>query len=185
MRSENIFATCAQLPSPLLTVYINTATQDPAHHPQVRAVVVHENLGRSSPRQLERRNQPLVDCYELKQQLADAKLLQTSRRATVTNPDEVIAQLQNGRIRSILVARDLELALRQCPKCGLASRAADRVCADCGEQRQEITLDELFSRILVTENVKVEFVNGDAAPLLLRTGGLGGWLRTVRAAAAS
>jgi len=148
-------------------------------------VLVQENLGRSSPRQLERRLQPLVDSYEQEQQLADVKLLQTSDSAAVTNPDEVIAQLQNGRIRSLFVARDLEFALRQCPKCGLVSRAADRVCAECGEVRQEIALGELVAQVLATGNVKIEFVNGDAAQLLLRTGGLGGWLSAVRAAAAA
>ena len=147
-------------------------------------VVVQENLGRSSGRQLERRLQPLVDFYEQEQQLAGVKLLQSSDGAAVTNPDEVIAQLQNGRIRSLVVARDLEFALRQCPKCGLVSRAADRVCAECGELRQEIALGELLAQVLATGNVKVEFVNGDAAQLLLRTGGLGGWLRAVCAVAA-
>jgi hypothetical protein len=73
--------------------------------------------------------------------------------------------------------------LRQCPKCGLASRAADRVCANCREQRQEITLGDLLGQVLATGNVKVEFVNGDAAKLLLLTGGLGGWLRAEHVAA--
>ena len=147
-------------------------------------VVVQENLGRSSLRQLQSRLQPLVDYYEQEQQLTGVRLLQTSGHAAVTNPDEVIAQLQNGRIRAVLVARDLELALRQCPKCGQASRAADRICADCGEVRQEISLGEFLTQLLITGNVKVEFVTGDAARLLLRTGGLGGWLCAVRAAAA-
>ena len=147
-------------------------------------VVVQENLGRSSPRQLQSRVQPLVDYYEREQQLTSVKLLQTSDQAAVTDPDEVIAKLQDGRIRAVLVARDLELALRQCPKCGQASRAADRICADCGEVRQEISLGELLAQLLITGNVKVEFVTGDAAQLLLRTGGLGGWLCAVRAAAA-
>jgi peptide subunit release factor 1 (eRF1) len=147
-------------------------------------IVLGENLGRSSPRQLQTRLLPLIEFYEREQQLAGVKLLQTADRAAVTNPDEVIAQLQKGRIRTLLVARNLEVVLRQCPKCGLASRAADRVCADCGEARLETTLGELLVNVLATGSVKVEFVNGDAARLLLRTGGLGGWLRAVRVAAA-
>ena len=148
------------------------------------AVVVQENLGRISLRELQRRLQPLVAHYEQEQQLSQVKLLQASERAAVTNPDEVLAQLQNGRIRALLVARDLEFALRQCPKCARASRAADRVCADCGEVRQEISLGEFLAQVLTTGNVRIEFVNGDAAQLLLRTGGLGGWLRSAGAAAA-
>src|SRR5215470_3700006 len=76
-------------------------------------VVLHENLGRSSPKQLQTRLLPLIDFYEQEQQLAGVKLLQTADRAAVTNPDEVIAQLQKGSIRTLLVARDLELLLRQ------------------------------------------------------------------------
>ena len=154
-------------------------------HPLVRStVLVQENLGWTPPKELQRRLQPLVDYYQQEQQLSAVKLLQTSDRAAVTNRDEVLAQLQNGRIRTLLVARDLELALPQCPKCGLANRATDRVCVDCGEVRQEISLGELLAKVLATGNTNVEFVNGEAAQLLLRTGGLGGWLRAVRAAAA-
>ena len=36
MPSENILATCAKLPSPVLTVYLNTAGEDAARHPPVR-----------------------------------------------------------------------------------------------------------------------------------------------------
>jgi hypothetical protein len=60
--------------------------------------------------------------------MSAVKLLQASNRTAVTNPDEVLAQFQNGRIRALLVAQDLEL-VRQCPKCGFASRGADPACA--------------------------------------------------------
>ena len=148
------------------------------------SVLVQENFGGSSPRQLQRRLQPIVDSYEQEQQLSAVKLLQASNQAAVTNPDEVLAHLQNGRISSLVVARDFDLALRQCPRCGLASSVADRVCADCGVERQEITLAELLARVLPTQGVTIEFVNGDAAQLLLHSGGLGGWLRVGRSAAA-
>jgi len=146
-------------------------------------VLVQENLGRSSPLELQRRLEPLFSQYEHEQQLSAVKSLQASA-AAVTNPDEILAQLQNGRIRALVVAQDLELRLRQCPQCGLATSAADRTCPDCGVVRQEIKLSELLAQILPRWNVKVEFVNGEAAQLLLRTGGLGGWRRAVRAAAA-
>lgn len=146
-------------------------------------VLVQENLGRSSPLQLQRRLGALFSQYEHEQQLSAVKSLQASDAAAVTNPDEVLAQLQNGRIRILVVARDLELRLRQCPQCGVATSAADRTCADCGAVRQEITLGELLVRILAKGSVKVEFVNGEAAALLQQTGGLGGWLRSARAAA--
>ena len=147
-------------------------------------VPVRENLGRSSLKELQSRLEPLVDSYEQEQQLSLVKLLRASGHAAVTNPDEVLAQLQTGRIRALIVARDLAFGLRQCPKCGFASTAADPNCADCGSVRTEITLDELLAREFSTQNVKIEFVRGDAAQLLRQTGGLGGWLRAERAAAA-
>ena len=148
-------------------------------------VLVRENLGQGSPRQLQRRLQPLVDNYEQEQQLSAVKLLQSSGRAAVTDPDEVLAHLQNGRIRSLLITRDLEMHLRQCSRCRLATSGADRTCAECGAVRQEISLGELLAEVLLTEAVRFEFVQGDAAQLLRQTGGLGGWLRAGRAAAAS
>ena len=147
-------------------------------------VLVRENLGRISPRELQCRLQPLIEYYEQEQQLSAVRLLQASGCAALTNPDEVLARLQNGRIRTLIAAQDLKLPLRQCPRCGLATRAADRSCADCGAVREQITLGELLAQVLATGSVKVEFVNGDAAQLLRRTGGLGGWLRAGRAAAA-
>jgi len=113
--------------------------------------------------------------------MSEVKLLQASNRTAVTLPDEVLAQFQNGRIRALVVAQDLELALRQCPKCGLANRAADRACAICGTARQKITLTDLLGQRLNDDNVDVEFVGAAAGRLLRRTGGLGGWLSTTRA----
>ena len=148
-------------------------------------VLVQENFGRSSPRQLQSRFEALFSQYEHEQQLSAVKSLQASDAAAVTNPDEVLAQLQNGRIRTLVVARDLEIRLRQCPQCGFATSAADRTCPDCGVVRQEITLGELLARILTRASVKFEFVDGEAAQLLRQTGGLAGWLHTGHAKAAS
>jgi hypothetical protein len=44
-------------------------------------------------------------------------------------------------------------------------------------------LAELLVRAVVMQDVKVEFLNGEAAELLRKTGGLGGWLRANRASA--
>jgi Bacterial archaeo-eukaryotic release factor family 10 len=104
--------------------------QEKIPHPlHSSALVIRENLGRTSPRELQRHLQPLIDHYEQEQQMSAVKLLQASNRTAVTNPDEVLAQFQNGRIRALLVAQDLELLVRQCPKCGFASRGADPACA--------------------------------------------------------
>jgi hypothetical protein len=153
------------------------------HFLAASTVFVGENLGQTSARELQRRLQPLIDCYEQEQQLSIVKRLASSRGA-LTTPDEVLAQLQNGRIQTLIVARHLKFRLRLCPRCGFASGAADRTCADCGALRQEIMLDELLARISAKWNIKIEFVSGEAAELLRQTGGLGGWLHGRRAIAA-
>ena len=37
MQSESLFQACANLPSPVLTVYLNTSGSDASRHPRVRA----------------------------------------------------------------------------------------------------------------------------------------------------
>jgi len=111
-------------------------------------------------------------------ELAAVQRLRSSDAGAPTNPDEVLAQLQKGPIRSLLVARDISLALRDCPKCRFASTAADPVCAECGTRRgeTETTLGELLARVAARRSVAVDFVNGQAAELLRQTEGLSGWL---------
>jgi len=162
------------------------AVQARVPHPLSESVVlVDENLGRSAPKQLERRLEPLLGEYERGRQLAAVKvLLQASPSAAITEPDEVLAQLQGGRVHTLVVVQNLELELRRCPRCGLAARSADRVCGICGAGRQRMTLDDLLPQVLASHHVKVEFVGGEAAELLRKTGGLAGWLRPARASAA-
>jgi len=146
-------------------------------------VCVAENFGGLSPNQLRMRIEPLVETIEQERQLAAVQHLQDHESGALTNPDEVISNLQNGSLRSVLVARDLSLALRDCPTCKLASTAADPVCPNCGTTRRPILLGELIARVWSQRNVPVEFVSGNAAELLRQTGGLGGWPALKRTAA--
>ena len=148
-------------------------------------VLVREDLGRNSVKAIERHVRPMIENYEAERQLdAVNKLLEATGNG-LTNPDEVLSELQDGRIHTLIVAEGLKLALRKCVKCGLASSSADRVCPECGSPRQTTTIDELLPEILETKHTTVEFVSGPAAELLLKTGGMGGWLRPMKAAAAS
>jgi peptide subunit release factor 1 (eRF1) len=146
-------------------------------------VCVAENFGHLSPQTLAGRLKPLVESYEQEQELAVIKRLQNAQPGAVTNPDEVLAHLQNGTVRKVLVAHDLNLALRECPKCEVAATSADPVCAHCGAARIPITLGDLLARLAATRGVRVQFVNGEAADFLRKTGGLGAWLAAKRAAA--
>jgi hypothetical protein len=146
-------------------------------------VRVAENFGGLSQNQLQKRIEPLVETFEQQRQLATVRLLQSPESAALTNPDEVLAQLQNGTIRSLVVAKDLNLVLRDCPKCECASTASDPLCPKCGTTRRPILLGDLIARVWSQRNVAVEFVAGSAAELLRQTGGLAGWRASSRLAA--
>ncbi len=145
-------------------------------------VRIAEDFGGLPPKQCQKRIEPLIEAFEQQQQLAMVKALQREEAGGLVNPDEVLSNLQSGGLRSVLVAKDLNLALRDCPKCALASTSADPVCPNCGTMRRPITLGELIARVWSQRSVPVEFVTGDAADLLRQTGGLGGW-RTLKRAA--
>ncbi len=148
-------------------------------------VLIREDLGRSSAKAVERLVLPAIESYQAERQLAEVNRLLEATGNGLTNPDEVLSELQDGRIHTVIVAEGLQLSLRKCPKCGLASSSADRDCPECGTRRQITTLDELLPEVLEGKHTKIEFVSGPAAELLLKTGGLGGWLRSMSVAAAS
>lgn len=146
-------------------------------------VRVSENFGGLPQDLLQKRIEPLIETFEQQRQLATVRRLLSPESGALTNPDEVLAHLQNGIIRSVVVARDLNLVLHDCPKCERADTAADPLCAKCGTARRPILLGELIARVWSQRSVAVEFVTGSAAALLRQTGGLAGWRACSRAAA--
>jgi protein required for attachment to host cells len=148
-----------------------------------RAVLVSEDLGNFSKRDLLLRLRPIIEDSERARQLAAVTQLLQADAGVVVNIDEALSHLQNGTIASLLVARNFELSLHRCRKCGLASRSADPVCGACGGTLDQTTFSELLSFWILTHGVNIEFVQGPAADRLQSAGGIGGWLRKVRVAA--
>lgn len=146
-------------------------------------VLVPEDLGNFSPKELLQRLEPIIAKYEQEHQMAAVVRLMDTDKGAVVDLDETLAQLQNGSVRSVIVAQDLALDLRQCTKCGLATRAADPVCAVCAGAVRKVALGELLPALLAAHNTEVEIVSGEAARKLKRAGGMGGWLRQPKVAA--
>jgi peptide subunit release factor 1 (eRF1) len=146
--------------------------------------LVPEDLGNFSAKELLQRLEPIIAKFEEKRQMAAVTRLLGTDNGTVTQVDETLAQLQSGTVRSIVVSRDFDLDLRQCKKCGLASRAANPVCAACAGELRKVALRELLPALLAAHNTEVEIVSGDAARMLSRAGGMGGWLRQAKRTAA-
>jgi hypothetical protein len=149
-----------------------------------RVCLVPEDLGKFPATQLLRRLEPIIAEFEQKRQMAAVTQLLSDGQGAVTDRDETLARLQNGSIRAVLVSHGLDFDLRQCVKCGLASSAADPVCSACEGELRKVALSELLPVLLTAQDAEVEFVSGEAARALERSGGMGGWLRRAKATTA-
>lgn len=145
--------------------------------------LVREDLGTFSPRKLLQRLEPVIAEYEQRRQAEAVSRLLGSENGAIPDLDETLAQLQSGAVRTVFVSRDFELDLRQCTKCGLASRAADPVCPACAGELRKVSLRELLPALVADHRVEVEIVGGEAARTLERAGGMSGWLRQTNVAA--
>ena len=145
--------------------------------------LVREDLGNFSPRELLQRLEPIIAADEQERQMTEVTRLLAAENGAVVDADEMLAMLQKGTIRSVVVSRDLDLDLRQCADCGLASSAADPVCAVCAGIRRKVAYDEVLPVLLAAHNTDVEIVSGEAARKLELMGGIGGWLRQIKVAA--
>jgi Bacterial archaeo-eukaryotic release factor family 10 len=150
------------------------------------AVLVSENLEKDSPRQLLQRLEPFFEAYKERGEIAEVERVQAAAgRTAITDPDEVLARLQNEEIHTLVAAREFNPDLQECTVCGTASRSADPVCALCRGTREKTNLRELLAQLVdAGQKFNIEFVSGTAAELLMRTGALGGWLREAKASAA-
>jgi peptide subunit release factor 1 (eRF1) len=140
-------------------------------------VSVSEDMGGLSPTEILRQLEPLVADYERKRQLADVDHVIAAGAGTIRDVDETLARLQGGTIRTLVVASDHDFEVRECAKCGVVSRSSDVACAACGGERRRIALLDVLPRLSAEQGVRVEFVKGEAAQVLAKVGGIGGWLR--------
>ena len=146
--------------------------------------VVPEDLGNFSPKSLLRRLKPVIEGRRREQQIATVTRLLGADQGTTIDVDETLAQLQKRAIRDLILARNFDLDIQQCAKCGWVNRSADPVCLTCGAQRRTVALSEILPALLEKYNTRLEIVSGDAAQILERAGGMGGWLRQASRTAA-
>jgi hypothetical protein len=145
--------------------------------------IFREDLGRIPVAELSSRlARPIRDWERQRGETLVQHLLGASRGA-ITEPDELLAQLQEGAIGSVVVARDLSLSLRECDQCGWVNRSADPVCPKCGGHRRAVTLKDLLPRLTRNHKTQLCVVDGSAAAQLRETGGIGGWQRESKKAA--
>jgi peptide subunit release factor 1 (eRF1) len=110
--------------------------------------------------------------------------LLASERGAVTGIDETLALLQEGKIRTLILARELNASLQRCVNCGHIDRSADPVCSSCKAARESVFLRDVLPDLAASSNAEIEVVSGEAARKLQEVGGIGGWLRPAALATA-
>lgn len=95
----------------------------------------------------------------------------------VVGMDETLTRVQEGQARSLLVVRGVGGKLRQCAKCGWATRSPDKVCSMCGGERRVAAIRAILPELARKHGVTVEVVAGEAAEKLRAAGCLAAWLR--------
>lgn len=95
----------------------------------------------------------------------------------VTGMDSLLAQLQHGRLASVVVTQEFNPNIFQCSKCGTASLASGLICSRCQGTLAATTLHEVLPELAFQYDCRLEIVKDRAANRLRVAGGIGGRLR--------
>lgn len=142
-----------------------------------RVVKIQEDLAKVISPALEARLEPHVEEWQRAQQSEMVTSLLEGKRGIVTGLDRTLDELQNGRVRLLVLAADLDPALRQCTRCGRADRADGSVCLYCGARCRAVRLRDVLPELAWKHGVEVEIVDEKTSERLREAGGIGGWLR--------
>lgn len=154
-----------------------------------RVVLILKDLGKLAPHELQQHVEPEIEKWERERESALVNELLGSERGVVVGIDETLAQLQDGKLRRLVLASNFDADLRQCLRCRWADRSADPVCSVCRGERRPITLRDALPDLVLRSETDVVVVSGEAAKRLEDAGGIGAWLgqqkqsRLLRAAA--
>lgn len=142
-----------------------------------KVALFSEDLARIPAAKMQARLASQIGKWNDGHQMNRVNAMLDGEHAAIAEFDEALAQLQSGRIRTLVLAEGFDSIVRQCAKCGLASRAADRICSACGGERRMAVFTEILPELLLKYETDIEVVRGEAAKKLIAAGGMGGWLR--------
>jgi len=140
-------------------------------------MMIPKDLARFSLAELKDHIAPAIAQWEQAQEEIVVADLLSAESGAVAGIDETLAQLQDGSLRKLVVARKLNARLSQCVVCGLASRSADPRCIACGGPRRHVQILDVLPELAGARKTEIELVSGAAAEKLAAAGGMGGWLR--------
>lgn len=88
---------------------------------------------------------------------------------------DTLRQLQEGRLDTLVLARDAAMAGAHCMQCGFYLVESDSACPYCGgDLERDVDLAEVVIRLAQEQDVPIEFVDSDA---IADMDGVGGLLR--------
>jgi hypothetical protein len=146
-------------------------------------VRISEDLGNLTSAELEKRLDPKIHAWERAQEIARVEELLGAGQEAVLGLDETLFLVQEGKIRTILVARDFDAKLCACLNCGWLDHSADPVCSVCRGPRSHVMFRKIAPSLALRHDVDFQFVGGKAADRLRAAGGIGAWLRTPKLSA--
>jgi peptide subunit release factor 1 (eRF1) len=146
--------------------------------------VINQDFGKLSSTQVRQRLETMLTEWEGHSKLTKIEGLLASERGTVTGIDETLALLQEGMIRTLVLARDLNTSLHRCVNCGHIDRSADPVCSSCKAAREPVSLKDVLPNLAESGKAAIEVVSGEAAAKLREVGGIAGWVRQAALATA-
>jgi peptide chain release factor subunit 1 len=87
-----------------------------------------------------------------------------NRHFAIAGFNDTLEQLQEGKVETLVIARDLEQAGAQCTRCSFVMLARPGTCPYCGgDLREQEDVVESMVRMAAEQNVSIEYV--DAEPL--------------------
>jgi len=142
-----------------------------------KIVLVEEDLGWVSRTELLDRIEPSIVSHKQEREMASVAAILGDFRNVVMGIDEVLVQLQQGKIRSVLVKKGLNGSLQQCVNCSWADRTSDPVCPACGGGRRNVALRDVLPELVRRYDASLEIVSGQSARKLQERGAMAAWLR--------
>jgi peptide subunit release factor 1 (eRF1) len=142
-----------------------------------RVVSIEADLGQLPLSKLQERLKSKIAASQENRQLALVKKLANDGRHSVLGIDETLAQLQKGKLRTLVLPHHLNGTLHECIECGWMNRSADPVCPACGRELRSADLRDALFASARQANTDISVVAGGAESKLTELGGIGGWLR--------
>ena len=144
---------------------------------QLPIVRIDQDLANVSAPEILKHVQPYFANWERRHQAALVNLVIEEARGTIRGFDETLAQLQHGKVRTLLVASYVDAGIRQCRECSWIDRTADPACPVCGGNRSETNLRQALPELLRKHGIELEIASGEAGERLKHMGGMASWIR--------